>query len=194
MQAAHLTAKLDQEAVPFILGWLGRCGLAGLNSLVRVATHAGLAVKRVCVGAVFVPCKTLASPARQLMSFRIVFPTREQSSVVPLQHLSRAMQLRQLSQRVTAAAACCCLLLLLLLLLLLPLPQVSAAEALIGALSLDIPGEAPFSSTLIDNPHLARYWQVLEVRRVCGNSSCCGYGWCSGLSGLSCVWLWLVQA
>ncbi|WIA31187.1 hypothetical protein OEZ86_001190 [Tetradesmus obliquus] len=40
--------------------------------------------------------------------------------------------------------------------------QVAAAEALISALSLDIPGEPPFSSTLIDNPHLARYWQVLE--------------------------------
>lgn len=40
--------------------------------------------------------------------------------------------------------------------------QVAAAETLISALSLDIPGEPPFSSTLIDNPHLARYWQVLE--------------------------------
>ncbi|KAF6256975.1 SPOC like C-terminal domain-containing protein [Scenedesmus sp. NREL 46B-D3] len=40
--------------------------------------------------------------------------------------------------------------------------QVAAAEALISALSLDVPGEAPFSSTVVDNPHLARYWQVLE--------------------------------
>jgi hypothetical protein len=64
-----------------------------------------------------------------------------------------------------------------MLLLLLPhaaaaAAQVSAAEALIGALSLDIPGEAPFSSTVIDNPHLARYWQVLEVSLL---HCCC---WC----------------
>jgi hypothetical protein len=86
----------------------------------------------------------LISPTAQNRFFQQQFHTIKSGVVLPAS-LPNVMQRKQLSQRVAAVAAAA---------------QVSAAEALIGALSLDIPGEAPFSSTLIDSPHLARYWQA----------------------------------
>lgn len=51
---------------------------------------------------------------------------------------------------------------------LLPLVQVAAAAKLVSDINLDAPGD-PFSTADIANPHLARYFEVLEVRTQWGS-------------------------